>query len=92
MNLIRVAAAIALVGLSGLVQAAPAAPPDESAFTLDLTDATGLTFFVRCENGRDISHCEQPSIWQQTNGLSGLQSTPLPMGGERFGPDYELIG
>lgn len=91
MKFVYVAAAFALAGLTGVVQA-EATNPDESMFTLDLESATGHAYFIKCKSGTNLLNCKGPSVWEQTNGYPGLQTALLPIGKTRFEPDTMLLG
>ena len=67
-------AAATLLTLSGFALAGE----DESAFTIDLTGADkGLpTYYLKCQfGGKDPKTCGIPSVWENTNGVKGLQTT-----------------
>lgn len=80
--------ALALLGVTGI---AAAGGNDESAQTLDLSAVNGGTYFVKCENGRDIRQCASPSLWQDSNPVGGLQTSKLASNG-RYDPDSHLLG
>lgn len=68
-------AAAALMAVSGF---ALAAAEDESAFTIDLSGASKdvHSYHLKCQNGRDLTQgCGLVSVWENTNGVRGLQST-----------------
>ena len=78
-------AAAALLAASGFAFAAE----DESAVTLDLTGADkGLgTYYLKCQyGGRDFRTCGTLSVWENTNGVRGLQTTMSMTGVPRDDP------
>lgn len=92
MKIVYVAAAIALTGLTGIVQAEPAYP-DDSIFTLDLESASGHTYFLACKTGTSLLDCRGPSIWEQTNGFPGLQTAAMTIDqATQFKADTMLLG
>lgn len=78
--------AFALLGAAGLATAA-----DESAHTLDLSSVHGGTFFIKCENGRNVRDCESPSLWQDSNPMTGLQTDTTTFNYARYDRDTELL-
>ena len=73
MKTITIAAAT-LLTLSGFAVAGE----DESAFTIDLTAASKDThaYHLKCKyGGKDPRHCGAMSLWENTNGVKGLQTT-----------------
>jgi hypothetical protein len=78
MKVVTILLSVGLLGWLGTSIAQPPSPSDESAFTIDLDAANQHSYFVKCKNGRDISNCQSPSIWENTNGLRGLQTYTTP--------------
>lgn len=65
-------ATVALIALSGLALA-----DNEAAFTLDLSGASKdvKAYYVKCQFGRQLgAACGLVSIWQEENGVKGLQT------------------
>lgn len=80
--------ALALLGVTGM---ASAAGSDESAQTIDLSAVNGGTYFIKCENGREVSKCQSPSLWQNSNPVEGLQSGIFASNAKRYDPDTRLL-
>ena len=79
----------AIVGLSGL---ATAGPVGEESFTLDLSSIPGgSTIFLKCSKSKDLTNCGIPSLWEQTNGMAGLQSSAFAYGGLPRPADEKLL-
>jgi hypothetical protein len=81
--------ALALTGIAGLAIANPANDP-ESAFVLDLTPANGSSYHVHCKNHQPLSNCKDPTIWENTNRLRGLQTGATPTTTGLVDPDSML--
>ena len=67
-------AAAALLTASGFALAGE----DESAFTIDLSAASKdtHTYHVKCQyGGKDPRYCGSMTLWENTNGVKGLQTT-----------------
>lgn len=66
-------AAAAFVALSGFAIAGE----DESAITIDLgASKDANSYFLKCRyGGKDLSSCSGISIWENTNGVRGLQTS-----------------
>ena len=92
MKLIYPLAALALIGMMGVVPAEPAAPPNESTHTLPFEDALGTTYFIKCKTGKTLADCKGLSIWEQTNGFPGLQTAGRIYAGEPLAPDTLILG
>lgn len=80
--------ALAVLGLTGM---ASASGSDESARTIDLSAVNGGTYFIKCENGRQIADCESPSLWQNANSMEGLQTSKVASNSKRYDPDTRLL-
>lgn len=81
--------ATAILGLSGLSHAAPVG--EESA-TIDLSAIpAGSTYFLKCSRSKDPSNCGVPSLYEQTNGMPGLQSSVFAYGGVPRPADERLL-
>lgn len=72
---------LALLGGMGAAFAAPTAP-DESAKTIDLTAAGKGIYYLFCHAGKktDLTTCTAPRLYEETNGLKGLQTSPVFIG------------
>lgn len=80
----------ALILLSGIALAGPTT--GEETLALDLTSIPGgSTYFLKCSRSRDIANCGLVSIWQQTNGIVGLQTTKFSFGGKPRQADSPLL-
>lgn len=90
-RLTHVAAALALVTLTGAATAA-SDPLDESMATLDLQSIMGSIFFLKCESGATLLDCKVPTVWEQSNDYPGLQTRNQAINGERYAPDFPLLG
>lgn len=83
--------ALALVGVSGTAIANPKDDP-QSAFVLDLTPAGGSSYHVNCQKNAELSNCQQASLWENTNGLRGLQTGKTATQTSVVNPDSLLLG
>lgn len=92
MKLTFAAAALAVLAMTGVVEAGNPHDDDESALTLDLQDALGTVYYIKCKNGEDILRCQFPSVWEDGNLYPGLQSAVLRSGSDRWEPDTMLLG
>lgn len=80
--------------LFGLIAGpAHAGPPqgDEDG-VLDLSAIPGgPTLYLKCSRGDLTNDCGVISIWQQSNGVPGLQIAPKPYGGQQRPRDTPLL-
>jgi hypothetical protein len=90
MKVVNLALAVALLGAFGPAYAQPSS--DESAFALDLDAANLHSYFIKCKSGKDITNCPGPSIWENTNGLKGLQTGSTPGDAGPVAKDMLLLG
>lgn len=68
--------ALMVVAPAGLVVAGQPPYTDESARSVDLSLAGQGTYYLHCTNGsRDVHNCFAPKVFQEKNGLPGLQTT-----------------
>lgn len=81
MNLKSFIVLAVLLGACGHALAKPTAP-DESARTIDLTAAGKGIYYLHCFGGKksDLSTCTSPRLYEETNGLEGLQTSPVWVG------------
>lgn len=84
-------ASLLLLGTSGMAVANPPGDP-ESAFVLDLSPAGGHSFHIHCPHNAALSSCGSPSLWENTNGLQGLQTKAVLTQAGIASPDSELLG
>lgn len=80
-------ATAALLAMSGLALAGE----DESAVTIDLSNASKdvHTYHIKCQyGGKDPTSCGTPSVWENTNGVRGLQTSTSMTG---IKPDTRLM-
>lgn len=76
--------------MSGLVAAAPVT--GEEALTLDLTSIpNGSMYYLKCSRSHSITDCGLVSLWEQTNGMPGLQTSIFAYGGHPRDPDAHLL-
>lgn len=86
MRLTIIATALVLLGVSGFAAAG------EEALTLDLSVLPGgSTYFLKCSRGADLANCGLVSIWEQTNGHPGLQTSIFAYGGRPVDPDFSIL-
>lgn len=91
MKLMYPIAALALIGMMGVVPAEPAAAPDESTHTLPFESALGTTYFIKCKSGKTIVDCKGPSLWEQSNDFPGLQTTGRLVGAQPLPADTLIL-
>lgn len=89
MKAIALAISAVLLGWTGLALAGPAG--DESAFTLHLEAANQNSIYLKCQYGKDITHCPNPTLWEETNSLRGLQTGGSAGDLATVGPDAQLL-
>lgn len=89
MKAAAIALATLLLGWSGLAVAGPAG--DESAFTLHLDAAGAPNIYIKCQFGKDLTHCPNPSLWSEANDLRGLQTGGSAGDIGTLGPDNPLL-
>lgn len=77
-----------LASLAGPAFAANGA--DESAHKFDLEAVVGKTLFLKCDNGKNVLDCEDPSVWENTNPVRGLQTSVFWSGPNEYPKDKEL--
>jgi hypothetical protein len=90
MKAIVLVATLLVATLSGTAFAAQG-PPDDSAFTVDLTAAGGPVVYVMCGHATSLANCQNPTLWQESNGLGKLQSARLITPTKRYDPDSRLL-
>lgn len=84
-------ASLLILGTSGMAVANPPDDP-ESAFVLDLTPAGGHSYHIHCPHNAALSNCGMPSLWENTNGIFGLQTRTEMTPYGFASPDSELLG
>ena len=88
MRVTLIATVLVLAGLGG----AGLATAGEEAFSLDLRVLPGGSlYFVKCSRSASLADCGLISLWEQTNGHPGLQSTIYSTGNRAVEPDFELL-
>jgi hypothetical protein len=92
MKTIAITAALLLLAVTvGPALANPADNP-ESAFELDLRPAGGDAYDLHCDHNADLANCHDPSLWDDSNTLRGLQTKASQRAGKTYVPDSELLG
>lgn len=85
-----VASTLILSAFAGLAIASP--PPGDEDYTLDLSVLPGgPTLYLKCSRGDTLTDCGVISIWQQSNGVPGLQTIQKPYGGSARPRDTPLL-
>lgn len=75
---------------SGVAIAAP--ETGSQTATIDLSAIPGgPTIFLKCSRSDSLTNCGLVSIWQQSNGVPGLQITPVHYGGVQKPMDTPLL-
>lgn len=90
MKLVTIATALLVYGASGLVGAAPPSGTHEEVqdVSLDFREAGGEQYYIKCHNhARKMKDCNGARVYQETNDLDGLQTTPQLIRGTLFPPD-----
>lgn len=92
MKLVTVATALLVLGASGLVGATTSSgsrvQEEVRDVALDFTEAGGEPYYLKCDNGaRLMKNCIGAVVYQETNGLAGLQTTPQRLDGILFPAD-----
>jgi hypothetical protein len=80
-------AILAILFLVGVPTVAVAGEP--ATIPIDLSAAGGPTMWLRC-SGDSVQNCGIASLWLQTNGVKGLQTSIFAHGGRPWEPDTKL--
>ena len=84
------AAALFLSATAGFAHAAP--PRGDEDYTIDLSVIPGgPTLYLKCSRGDTLTDCGLVSIWQQSNGVPGLQTVTKMYGGAPKPQDTPLL-
>ena len=90
MKAIVLVATLLVATLSGAALASQG-PPDDSAQRIDLSKAGGPVLYVMCAHSTSLTNCQSPSLWQESNGLTGLQHLGLVTPQKTYAPDSHLL-
>jgi hypothetical protein len=90
MKAIVLVATLLVASVSGAAVAA-GGPPDDSSATIDLRPAGGPVYYVMCSSSTALANCHSPTLWQESNGLGGLQHARLVTSTKRWEPDSHLL-
>lgn len=91
MRLTTIVAAASFLTLATLSGLATADSGGEEILTLDLRPAGGDLLFLGCTTGsKDLTRCGMLMIYEQTNGVEGLQTSQYTSGEKGYAPDQKI--